>query len=412
MNRTLPFVILALLLLIAVPTAQAAWTSTANAPAAFRPERTVTFTYSVQSSSSLDAPLQWHVRLTTCQDQNANTYCESSEPQYVNHGEQSLNLLAGQSGSITWSVNLAQPEGAYRYHFITRCSNNPCTTEPAGAAHNKTGAFELRYTDTWTRTIIATTPVRAGDAHTVQYKLQSTSLDDRDLTGTAQLYSTPDGEAERDHGAQTFSVNANQQVTLSWPGIDFPNIGTQQLRTTDTTGSETTLDVAVRGVHLHVVQPRETYTAGNTFGLYFTLEGHGDTPDPQPLDNRQISVSIYNGTFLVAREVLTTDWNGQSYLGFQTAEDHANLTWQAAGTVSWLGHDYDVEAHGTVLVRAAEIAADVASIREDLDELQLKGVHLDELGSRHLFLTSVRASGAVALVVILVLLVIYVAIRV
>lgn len=61
--------------------------------------------------------------------------------------------------------------------------------------------------------------------------------------------------------------------------------------------------LSLRGVHLHVVQPRETYTADNTFGLYFTLEGHGDALHPQPLDNRQISLSIYNVTFLVAREM-------------------------------------------------------------------------------------------------------------
>lgn len=412
MSRTLPLVILALLLLAALPTAQAAWTSTASVPSAFRPERTVSFSYTVQSSSSLDAPLQWHVRLTTCQDENANGWCATNEAQYVDHGEKPVSLLAGQSATLTWSVNLAQPEGAYRYHFITRCSNNPCTSEPAGGAHNKTGAFDLRYTDTWTRTILATSPTRAGDTQTVQYELKSTSADDRDLTGTAQLYSTPEGEPERDHGAQEFAVNAGQQVTLSWPGIDFPDIGTQQLRTADSTGADTTLDVQVRGVHLHAVQPRTQYTAGNTFGLYFTLEGHGATPDPDPIDNQQILVTIYNGTFAVARHALVTDWNGQAYLSFQTAEDHANLTWQASASITWLGADYDAEANGTILVQSAAIADDVSAIRESLDELQLKGVHLDELGSRHVFLTSVRAVGAVALVIILVLLVIYVAIRV
>ena len=412
MNRNLPFIILALVLLATLPTAQATWTSSANVPSAFRPERTVTFSYIVQSSSGLDAPLQWHVRLTTCQDANSNTYCASNEPQYVDHGEKQVNLLAGQSATLTWSVNLAQPEGTYRYHFHTRCTNNPCTSEPPGGAHNKTGSFELQYTNTWTRTIIATSPTREGEVQEVQYGLQSTSPDDPDLSGTANLYSTPAGEAERDHGTLPFSVNANQQVTLSWPGIDFSNIGNQQLRVTDTTASETVLEVVVRGVHLHVLQPRDAYTAGNTFGLYFTLEGHGDMPDPAPIENRKIVVNIQNGTFVVARQELTTDLNGQAYLSFQTAEDHANLTWQASASITWLGADYDAEANGTILVRSAAIADDVSAIRESLDELQLKGVHLDELGSRHVFLTSVRAVGAVALVIILILLVIYVAIRV
>ena len=410
-NILLPTILILALLAIS-PTAQAAWTSTATVPSAFRPERTVTFSYTVQSSSGLDAPLQWQVRLTTCQDVNANGWCAANDPQYVDHGEKPASLLAGQSTTLTWSVNLAQPEGAYRYHFVTRCTNNPCTSEPAGGAHNKTGNFELRYTNTWTRTILATNPTRAGDVQTVQYKLQSTSLDDRDLAGTAQLYSTPAGEPERDHGSKPFSVNADQQVTLSWPDITFPNIGSQELRITDSTGPATAVEVAVRGVHLHVHQPRGEYTAGNTLGLYFTLEGHGATPDPDPIGNEPIAVAILNGTFVVARYDLVTDSNGQAYLSFQTAEDHANLTWQALASVTWLGADYDAEANGTILVRSAAIADDVNAIRESLDELKLKGVHLDELGSRHVFLTSVRAVGAVALVIILVLLVIYIAIRV
>ena len=412
MNHALPPFILAVVLLTVIPTAEAAWTSTASVPPAFRPDRTVTFSYAVQSSSSLDAPLQWQVRLLTCQDVDGNTYCASSERQYVDHGEKPVSLLAGQSAMLSWSVNLVQPEGAYRYQFHTRCSNNPCAGEPAGGAHNKSGVFDLRYTDTWTRTILATSPTRAGDTQTVQYELKSTSADDRDLAGTAQLYSTPEGEPERDHGAREFAVNAGQQVTLTWPSIDFPNVGTQELRTTDSTGPGTTLDVQVRGVHLHVVQPRSQYTAGNAFGLYFTLEGHGATPDPDPIDNQQILVTIYNGTFAVARHALVTDWKGQAYLSFQTAEDHQNLTWQASASITWLDADYDAEANGTILVQSAAIADDVSAIRESLDDLQLKGVHLDELGSRHVFLTSVRAVGAVALVIILVLLVIYIAIRV
>ena len=412
MNRTISFLVLVLLLLMAIPTAQATWTSTANVPAAFRPDRTVSFSFTVQSGSGFDGSLQWQVRLVTCQDADVNTFCASGEPQYVDHGEKPVNLLAGQSATLTWNVILAQPEGAYRYHFHTRCSNNPCAGEPAGGAHNKTGSFHLRYTDTWTRTIFATSPTRADDTQTIQYELRSTSLDDRGLSGTAQLYSAPYGEQERDHGAQAFVVNAGQQVTLSWPGVDFPTVGTQQLRATDTTGADNTLEVEVRGVHLHVVQPRAHYTAGNTFGLYLTLEGHGATPDPDPIDKQQVHVTIYNGTFAVAHHTLLSDASGQAYLSFQTAEDHQNLTWQASATVTWLGADYDAEANGTILVQSADIADDVSAIRESLDELQFKGVHLDELGSRHVFLTSVRAVGAVALVIILVLLVIYIAIRV
>lgn len=412
MKRLAPLLAILLLAIALTPTAQAAWTTSASVPASFRPERSVTFAYTAESSSSLDGPLRWRVTLYTCQDIDADGWCEAADANRVEHGERTLNTLGGNTQTATWGVTLASPEGTYRYHFHTACLDNPCTGIASGGAHNKTGTFELRYTDTWTRTLIATTPVRAGDSQTVQYRLQSASVDDRDLTGDAQLYSTPEGDSERDHGAQPFSVNAGQQVTLSWPLIDFPNIGTQKLRITDSTDGEPTMDVEVRGVHLHVVQPRAEYIAGNVFGLYLTLEGHGATPDADPIENQQVTVTISNGTFVVAREALVTDSNGQAYLSFQTAEDHANLTWQASASVSWLGADYDAEANGTILVRNAAIADDVSAIRESLAELQLKGVHLDELGSRHVFLTSVRAVGAVALVIILVLLVIYVAIRV
>ena len=412
MNRLVPILAILLVALTLTPTAQAAWTTSVSVPASFRPERSVTFAYTAASSSSLDAPLRWTVTLYTCQDLDADGWCETTDANRINHGGRTLNTLGGNTQTATWGVTLASSEGTYHYHFHTACLDNPCTGIPPGGTHNKTGTFELRYTDTWTRTIIATTPVRAGDSQTVQYRLQSSSVDDRDLTGTAHLYSTPEGEAERDHGAQPFSVNAAQQVTLSWPSIDFPNVGTQRLRVEDSTNGETDMEVEVRGVHLHVVQPRAEYTAGNTFGLYATLEGHGATPDPDPIWNQQVTVTISNGTFVVARENLVTDSNGQAYLSFQTAEDHTNLTWEASASITWLGADYDAEANGTILVRGGALAQDVTAIRDSLDDLQLKGVHLDELGSRHLFLTSVRAAGAVSLVIILVLFVIYVAIRV
>ena len=271
--RITPIAIATLLLLTLAPTALAAWTTSTTVPASFRPDRDVTFTYTASSSSGTDLPVQWRIFLLTCQDANANTWCEATEPRYVDHGSQNLNLLGGQSGSVSWTVHLDQPEGTYRYHFSTGCINNPCAgVAPPGGAHNKTGSFQLAYTNTWTRQIIATNPTSAGTTQTVTYRMTSTSVDDRDLSGTAELHSRPAGGTETSAGAKPYSANANTVVNLGWPGIAFPTIGTQRLRVTDTNAADTTLDVTVRGVHLHAIQPRTTYVEGARVSLYFTLD--------------------------------------------------------------------------------------------------------------------------------------------
>lgn len=401
-------------LITLVPTVEAAWTSSVSVPASFRPSRTVTLSYTASSSSATDLPLQWRVTLSTCQDLDADTWCESTDANRVDHGERTLSIVGGGTQTVTWDVNLNSAEGAYRYHFHTTCTNNPCAGVAAGGAHNRTGAFQLAYTNTWTRTILATTPTSVGSTQTIQYRLQSTSMDDRDLTGVAQLYSSPPGQAERDHGARSISVLANQQQTLSWTGVTFPEIGMQRLRVTDTTGPASMMDVTVRGVHLHATQPRVQYEAGGTFGLYFTLEGHGSTPDPVPIANNDVRLSVKNGSFVVASATLRTDANGLAYANVTTADDLEALTWTATASGSWLGIAFDLSQSGIVTLTPsghAGLGEDLTSIQQDLDEVQLKGVHLDEIGSRNAWMTSIRAAGAVLLVVLLILLVIVMTLR-
>lgn len=414
MRRATPFLVLALLAIALSPTAQAAWSIGSSVPASFRPDRTVTFTYTATSSSAADLPLQWRVTLATCQDANANTWCDPGEARRVDHGERTLSLVGGQSGTASWSVNLPQSEGAYRYHFSVVCANNPCTTFQPTSAHNRTGAFQLQYANTWTRTIIATDPTSVGSTQTIQYRLQSTSADDRDLTGAARLYTTPAGQPERDHGTRALNVLANQQQTLSWTGIIFPEIGKQELRVNDSTGPETRMNVTVRGVHLHANQPRAAYEAGDTFGLYFTLEGHGSTPDPAPIANTDVRLTVRNGSFAVASATLRTDTNGLAYANVTTADDLSLVTWTASSSGTWLGIAFDLSQSGVVELTAgrhATLEENVTRLREALDEVQLKGVHLDEIGSRNLWMTSLRAAGAVILVVLLVLLVIVMTLR-
>ena len=413
--RTLPIVLTLLVLLALTPTVTAAWTTSAGVPATFRPDRTVSFTYTASSSSGLDLPIRWRVSLYTCQDLDADNWCEHTDAHRVDHGQQSFLVSAGATQSLTWSVSLSSPEGAYRYHYHVGCFDNPCTGQAPTASDNKTGAFQLAYTNSWKRTILAPAALRQGDAATIQYELRSTDPNDRDLSGMAQLYTTPNGEPERAHGPKTFAVNAGQTTTLSWAGISFPTVGPTEVRTTDTTGPDSTATIQVRAVHLHVATPRATYTAGNAFSLYLTLEGHGASPDPQPLDGRTIIVRIFNGTNLLASHTITTDWQGQAYVRHQTAEDDADLRWEASTSVSWLAGDYDLDENGTVRIEPASlagIAENVTAIRENLSDVQLKGVHLDELGTRNVWMTAVRAAGAVALVIILVVLFLSVVFRV
>ncbi|MFA5861579.1 MAG: hypothetical protein WDA16_07780 [Candidatus Thermoplasmatota archaeon] len=236
-----------------------------------------------------------------------------------------------------------------------------------------------------------------------------------DLTGTARLYSTPAGQAERDHGTRTFSVPANQQMTVTWTGITFPDIGTQRLRVTDTTGPDTTLDVTVRGVHLHAAQPRPAYQAGGTFGLYFNLEGHGATPDPAPIVNNDVRLTVKNGTFTVASATMKTDANGLAYANISTSDDAQTITWSASASGTWLGIMFDLSQSGIVQLTPSGHGAleeNVTSIREDLDVIQLEGVHLDEIGSHNVWMTSIRAVGAVIAVVLLILLVLIIAWRI
>jgi len=417
MNRILTLSVLAVLILTLAPTAQAVWTTSATAPSSFRPNRDVTFTYTATSSSAADVPLAWRVNLYTCQDTDGDTWCEPTDANRIDHGQRTINIVGGQTETVTWTVNLAHPEGAYQYHFHTACLNNPCTGSlQPGGAHNKTGTFQLAYTDTWTRQIVATTPTSQGATQTVTYRLTSTSPDDRDLAGSAALASRPPDSPETDLGSKPYSALANTVSQVSWSGVSFPEIGTHRLIVTDTKQPKTTLDVTVRGVHLHVTQPRVVYPEGARFSLYFALEGHGSTPDPAPIGGADISVSVLNGTFTIASDVLRTDGQGRAYANFTAPADAQRLEWRASAAGTWGDTPYDILREGFVDFRpdldASAIEESLAAIHQSLSEVQLKGVHLDEIGARNMWMSMLRATGTVALVILLILLVAFIAFRV
>lgn len=416
MDRMLTLSVIAVLLLIIAPTAQAAWSTSATAPQSFRPDRDVTFTYTATSSSAADVPLAWRVKLYTCQDTDGDTWCDFKDANRIDHGPRTINIVGGQTDTVTWTVNLPLPQGAYQYHFETACLNNPCTGSlQPGGAHNKTGTFQLAYTDTWTRQILTTTPTSQGATQNVTYRLTSTSQDDHDIAGSATLHSRPPDAPETDLGSRAYSALANTVSQVSWSGVSFPAIGTHRLQVTDTTQPETTLDVTVRGVHLHVTQPRLVYPEAARFSLYATLEAHGSAPEPAPIAGADISLNVLNGTFPMASLVLRTDAHGRAYASFPAPADAQRLEWRASAAGTWDGAPYNILRAGVVDFRAdadAAIEESLAVIRQDLNDLQLKGVHLDEMGARNIWVSMLRATGTVTLVIFLVLLVVFIAFRV
>lgn len=418
MSRIIPLGLIGLLLLALVPVAQAAWTTSASVPSSFRPDRDVTFTYTASSSSGVDLAIRWRVTLTTCQDTNANTWCEPTDANRVEHGERTLTPTGGSSQTATWTVNLKSAEGTYRYHFHTTCIDSPCVGTPPGGSHNKTGAFQLAYTNTWTRTVVATNPTSVGSSQTITYRMTSASVDDRDLAGTAELFSRPPGQGETSAGAKPYTANANSVTNLQWPGIAFPEIGAHRLRVADTNAADSTLDVTVRGVHLHVIQPRPIYPEGARVSLYFALEGHGSTPDPAPIPSQDIQLVVRNGTYTLVSATARTDGSGRAYANITTPNDATALTWTASTSGTWLGIAYSLTQPGEILfapVASADhdaLEENVTAIRENLSDVQLKGVHLDDVGARNLWMSILRGTGAVALVVLLVLLILFIAFRV
>lgn len=408
MRRVIALSVLAVLLLALFPTAQAAWTTSASVPSSFRPTRLVAFSYTASSSSAGDLPLQYNVDLSTCQDANANGACESGEPHYVAHGRKPLSALAGQSGSVSWDVTLDKPEGAYRYHFRTTCANNPCTTQPAGGSNDKTGPFQLAYTNTWTRQVMTTNPTSAGAVQSVTYRLASTSPDDPDLAGAATLHTDSPASPETSLDAMPYSAPANTVALVTWAGVSFPDIGTHRLRVTDSEAPDTTLDVTVRGVHLHVEQPRAAYEEGARFSLYATLEGHGSSPDPSPVAGVEVTLALLRDAFPLHADTLVTDAEGRAYFAYSAPHDADELEWAATAKGAWNGIDYVLDERGTIRFAPrndhASLEENVTAIRHNLSDVQLKGVHLDDVGARNVWMSALRASGAVALVLLFVIL--------
>ncbi|GEM_PF-6041855 len=410
MHRALPLLALILLAgLLLVPLAQATWNTTTSVPSSFRPGRSVTFSYTAQSTSGTDLPLQWGVRLLTCRDSNADAICSPSDASYTDRGEQTLSLSASQSGTLSWTVNEPGPEGTYTYNFNTRCTATPCTSQPAGGSADKHGTYSVQYTNTWTRTLTVPSTAPTGTTQTVSYQLTSTSVDDFPLSGTATLYSRPAGGTETPETAKPYSVAANNQVTLTW-NVAFSSLGPQQERLNDTFRADLFANATVFVVHLHVQQPRAVYAPSSIWSLYLTLEGHNGGTLPVALGG-PVTINLRNSSFLVGTTMPTTDANGQAYVSFVGAADSTILNWTANATGTWLGYTYAVTATGSVTFQnqtPPDLSGNVTQLQQSVDDLALHGVHLDNLGQHDLLLTTGKAAlaalaftGVLALVIVI-----------
>lgn len=388
-----PFLLALLTLVVIGQVVQAAgntWTTSVGVPSSLRPNRAVTFTYTATSSSSLDLNVAWSVDLLTCVDTNGDGLCTSgTDASYHDFGAKALNVNAGSSGSVTWTVNLADPTGPHAYNFNPTCAT-PCVGQAPVTGDTKRGAFQLAYTNTWTRTITVPAFVPNGTTAAVTYKLASTSPDDQDLDGTAQLYSTPNGSAERVESAQLISVVANAQQTLSWPFVAFAPMGRQQERMADsTTTTQAFGNATVLAVQLNTTVPRAVYTSGDAFGMYVALTGRGATLEWQPLQ-ANIQIIVRNQTFVLANTTIRTDANGTAYLGFQPAVDLAEINWTSNTTVTWNGLAFAPVTNGTIDFAPAAFPtldlSNVTALRGDVANLSFNGTHLDTLGTHNLLL--------------------------
>lgn len=417
-NRPL-LALIAITILMLIPTAAAAWTTSASVPPSFRPNRTVPFTYTASSSSGLDLSITWSVDLLTCVDTNADGICTSgTDTNLHDFGAKPLTVSSGTSGTASWSVNLADPPGPHAYNFNPICPA-PCVGQAPTTSDTKRGSFQLAYTNTWTRTVSAPTFVATGSTAAVTYKLVSTSADDQDLAGTAQLYSTPNASAERSESAQAISVLANAQQTISWPNVAFAPFGRQQERVTDsTTSMQAFTNATVLTVQLNTTVPRASYAAGDAFGMYVTLTGRGATPDWQPLQSN-VQVILRNQSFALANTTIRTDVNGTAYLGFQAAVDLAQIIWASNTTITWNGMSFALTVNGTIdfapalpTVDLTNVTDNVTAIRAELTNVSFNGVHLDDLGTHNLLRQLGRVTLYASLITGVILLIVYASFRV
>lgn len=379
----------ALVLTLAAPLAAATWSSSESHPASFRPSRTVSFTYTASSNSATDITYSIGVTLHTCKDTSGDGHCDAADARLVSQPEQTATILGGQSRTFTFTFSLPEPEEpTMRFDYDIRCATQPNVCgggNPLGAGRQ--GNFALVYTNTWTRELLATSPIPSGNTQTVTYRLTSTSVDDRALAGTAELFSRPNGEPETSEGVRTVSAPQNAVTNIQWLGVEFKGVGVQRERLahTEYPGNDLTRDVTVQGVHLHVLQPRSAYEQGEAFSLYFDLHGHGGSPDPSPLANVAITTTHANGTYPLAETSVTTDATGLAVATFESAFDLTADAWTATATATFAGNTYTVEVEGLATFHPPSWAAppgavNLTHVEEGIQRLEERGVHLNEIG--------------------------------
>lgn len=167
--------------------------------------------------------------------------------------------------------------------------------------------------------------------------------------------------------------------------------------------------------HLHATQTQQTHDAGSTIGLYFILERHDSTSKAEPVAGANVRVAVLEDGFVLAHQTVVTDEQGRTFASVTIAPASGAAHWSANASGMWLDSPFEAAAQGVVTFSRPPhevLAENITHVRNDLESIQLRGVHLDEVGSHNLWMTSLRATGAVAFVILLVLLVVHVAHRV
>lgn len=415
-SRTLRYSAYALLVIAAVlalaGAAQATWTDTLTGPTSFKPGREVTFTFTASSNSAADTQTSWAISFRGCRDANGDNQCQNSEPRYhadvIPDPPGNLVVAGGASGSKAFTVTFADPEeDDLLVHVFVGCTttaNGVCVGSrppppPCGQADTcayRQTLVDVRYTNTWTRDLLFTSPVKHGTTQNVQYRLTSTSVNDRDLTGTANLYSTPPGKPERDEGAKSVPCTANTVCTFTWTNVLFegPGLLKEEVRGTNFAAPYAE-HVEVRDVHNHQDPTDRKPPEGTTVGILVLIEGHGATTVPRA------GVAVTTTYKVDGVEVLTktgtTDATGRAYWTVQFGSGVLDVDWTSTATTTWDGTSYTATANGHLEFEAVSTRAiqeNVTALRADVREIKTAGVGLSTEGLSNLLNHGVRALAA------------------
>src|SRR5438552_66041 len=78
------------------------WTTSTSVPSSFRPNRSVTFSYTATSTSVADLSIDWMVHVWTCTDSNVDNRCTAGDARLVDWTEKRFQANGGTSATVSW----------------------------------------------------------------------------------------------------------------------------------------------------------------------------------------------------------------------------------------------------------------------------------------------------------------------